>query len=77
MLVDDLEAVQVEEQYRDWSRLTLGQSFVEVGDQRSAVQQAGEVIVLSEVADLLFGDDAGLQLSEQCGDRLQRIQLLR
>ena len=48
-----------------------------MGDQRSAVQQAGEIIVLSEVADLPFGDDAGLHLSEECGDCLQRVQLLR
>src|SRR5271166_1119668 len=64
VLVHDLEAVQIEEQDRNWARLTLSQSFVEVGDQRSAVQQAREVIMLGEVADLVFGDDAGLQLSE-------------
>ena len=33
--------------------------------------------MLGKVADLFFGDDAGLQLSEQCADRLQRIELLR
>ena len=70
MLVDDLEAVQVEEQYRYWSRVTFGQSFVEVGDQCSAVKQSGEVIVFGEVADLLLGDSAGLELSEECGNRL-------
>ena len=64
VVVDDLEAVQIEEQHRDSARLALGQSFVEVGDQRPAVQQAGEVIVFGQVADSLFGDDAGLQLSE-------------
>jgi len=60
VLVDDLEAVQVEEQYRYWSALAFGQSFVEVGDQRSAVQQTGQVIVFGEVPDLLLGDSAGL-----------------
>ena len=40
VLIDDLEAVQVEEQYRDRSRPTFGQSSVEVSDQRSAVEQS-------------------------------------
>src|SRR4029077_2644113 len=64
LVIDYLEAVQIKEQYRDRARLSLGQSPVEVSDQRPAVQQAGEVIVFSKVVNLLFGDDAGLQLSE-------------
>ena len=64
VLVDDLETVQIQEQDRDVARLTLGQAFVEVGDQRPAVQQAREVIMLGQVANLPLGDNAGLQLSE-------------
>ena len=44
--------------------MSLSQAFLEVGDQRPAVQQAGEIIVVSQVADSLFGDDVGLQLSK-------------
>ena len=64
VIVDRLEAVQIEEHQRDRTGPTLGKSFVEVRDQRPAVQQPGEVIVLGEVLKSLFGDDAGLHLSE-------------
>lgn len=68
--VDDLEAVDGEEHDRHRAGLSLRQPVVEVCDERPSVQQPGEFIVLGEVVNLLFGDDAGLQLRKKRGDRL-------
>ncbi|KDF00349.1 hypothetical protein Y900_015710 [Mycolicibacterium aromaticivorans JS19b1 = JCM 16368] len=77
VIVDRLEAVEVEEQHRDRAFLTDAQPFIEMGEQCAAVVQSGQVIVLSQVAQLVFGDHPRLHLGEQGGDRLECVQLLR
>ena len=47
---------------------------VEVCQQRAAIVQAGQVVVFGEVAQLVLGDDARLQLGEQRSDRLERVE---
>lgn len=44
-------------------------------DQRPAVVHTGQVVVLGEIAEPLLGGDAGLQLREQGGDGLERVDL--
>ena len=74
VIVDRLEAIQVDIHQRDWTGPARGKPFVETRDQRPAVQQPGEVIMLGQVLKSLFGLDARLHLREQCGDRLERVQ---
>ena len=64
MVDDHLQTVYIKVQHRDWAWLALSQPAVEVGDQRPAVHQTGEVIMFNQIVELIFGDDAGLQLSE-------------
>ena len=77
VVVDHLEPVKVEEQRRDRTGLAVSQSFVEMGDQRPAVQQVGQVVVLGEVEHPLLGDNARLQLCEERRNRLECVDLLR
>ena len=77
VVVDHLEPVQIEQQCRDRTRLAENQSFVEMGDQRPAVQQIGQVVVLGEIQQPILGDDAGLQLCQQRCNRLERVHLCR
>lgn len=77
VVVDGLEPVEVEEEHRHRTRLAVGEPVIEMRHQRPTVEQAGQVVMLGEVLQLLFGGDAGLQLREQRCDRLQRVLLLR
>ena len=76
VVVDRLEPVQVEEQRRDGAGLSGRQSPVEVGQQGTTVVEPRQVVVLGEKAQLVLGDDAGLQLREQRCDRLECVELL-
>ena len=64
VVIDRLEAVQVEEHQCDWTGLARSQAVVEVSDHRPAIQQPGQVIVFGEILESLFGNNAGLHLSE-------------
>ena len=77
VIVDRLEAIQVDKHQRDWTGPARSKALVETRDQRPAVQQPGEVVMLGLVLKSLFGLDARLHLREQCSDRLERVQFLR
>ena len=42
----------------------IRESVGKVGEQRSTIEQTGQVVVLSEMAKPLLGRDAGLELCE-------------
>ncbi len=65
VVVDHLEAVQIEEQKRDRARLAELQPVVKVGDQRPAVQQVGEIVVFGEIEQPILSHDARLNLGQQ------------
>src|ERR1700758_1796425 len=44
-------------------------------DQRPTVVEAGQIVVLGQIAELFLGRDTGLKLSEQGGDGFQRVDL--
>ena len=75
VVVDRFQPVEVEVQSRDRSRASRRQPVEKMRDQRPAVVQAGQIVVFSQIAKLFFGGDAGLQLSKQGGDRLERVDL--
>ena len=75
IVVDRLQPVQVEEQRRDGPGLAAAQSRSRCASSARRLLQAGQVVVLGEIAQLVLGDDARLQLGEQRGDRLERVEL--
>ena len=74
IVVDSLQPVEVEEQHRDRALATRCEPGVQVGYQRPAVLQSGQVVVLGEVSELALGASPGLHLGEQRGDGFQRIE---
>ena len=74
VIIDRLEAIQIDEHERDWTGPARGKPFVETRDQRPAVQQPGEVIMLGQVLKSLLGLDARLHLREQRGNRIEGVQ---
>ncbi len=73
-VVHDLEAVQVEEEDR---RLAVGgQADLQLPEQGAAVGQPGQVVVEGDVLGPFLGVDAGLELDQHGGDRLQGTDLL-
>ncbi len=77
IVIDGLEPVEIEEQRRHRALTAGHKPLVEMRQQRPTVAQAGEVVVLGEIAKLPLGGDAPLKLSEEGGDRLQRSELRR
>ena len=74
-VVHRLEPVEVDEQRRDRARVDRREPAVEVLDQRPAVGQAGQLVVLGQVRSRSSAT-TGLQLGEQSRDRLQRVELV-
>lgn len=63
-VVDRLQSVEVDIQDGDGAGLLGCESVGKVGGQRSAIRQAGQIVMLSEMAKPLFCRDAGLELCE-------------
>jgi hypothetical protein len=63
-VVDRLQSVEVHIQDGDGAGLLGCESVGKVGEQRSAIRQAGQIVMLSEMAKPLFCRDAGLELCE-------------
>jgi hypothetical protein len=63
-VVDRLQSVEVDIQDGDGAGLLGCESVGKVGEQRSAIRQAGQIVMLSEMAKPLFCRDAGLELCE-------------
>ena len=53
-IVDRLQPVEVEIQNRDWAGLLDCESVGKVGEQRSTIGQAGQIVMLSEMAKPLM-----------------------
>ena len=65
VVVDGLEPVQVEEESRHRPGLSRREPLGKVCNQRAAVVEPGQIIVFSQVPELILGKDAGLYLGEQ------------
>ena len=76
VIVDRLQSVEVEVQHRDGTGPTGSESFGKMRDQRAAVVQSGQIVVLREVAKLRFSGDASLELRKQRCDRLDGVELV-
>ena len=76
VIVDRLQPVEVEVQNRDRTGPPHCEPVGKMGDQRAAVVQTGQIVVLGEVAKLLFGCDPCLKLRKQRGDGLDRVELV-
>ena len=75
VVVHDLEPVEVD--HHDGG-LTLGvESGLQLLDQRPAVRQTGQFVVVGVEARALFGVDATLELHEHRGDGLEGVDLRR
>src|SRR5271156_3525613 len=76
VIVDRLQPVEVEVQHRDRTGPPHCEPVGKMGDQRAAVVQTGQIVVLGEVAKLLFGCDPCLKLCKQRGDGLDRVEFV-
>jgi hypothetical protein len=75
VIVDGLEAVEVEVQDRDGSGASGCEPLRKMRDQRLAVVEASQIVVFGEIAKLFLGCDAGLELRKQGGNGLERVDL--
>src|SRR6516165_10375050 len=75
IIVDRLQSVQVKIQDRDGSGVSRGESAGKALKKRPAIVQTGQFVMLSQVAKLFFGGDAGLKLCKQRGDLPERVHL--
>ena len=75
VIVDRLQSVEVKIQDRDGSGASRRESGGKVRNNRSTIVQTGQFVMLSQVAKLFFGGDAGLEPCKQRGDRPERVHL--
>ena len=74
--VQRLQPVDVDEDHRDRAGSAGAEPFGEVVGQPAAGGEGGQFVVVGQVPQPLLGGDPGLELSEQRGHRLQRVDLV-